>query len=148
MPRRPAAHHFISSPDEVEAEFYEALHAGDVDRMMACWADEDDIVCVHPGGGRLVGEAPIRAAFEGLFENGPVLARPSEVRRVESLTSAVHSVVELLEVQTPDGPRQATVMATNVYQKTAQGWRMVAHHASPGALQEVQTPHRAPTVLH
>jgi hypothetical protein len=26
-------------------------------------------------------------------------------------------------------------MATNVYLQTAQGWRLVAHHASPGSLQ-------------
>ncbi len=29
--------------------------------------------------------------------------------------------------------RSAWVMATNVYVKTALGWRLVAHHASPAA---------------
>ena len=38
-----------SSPDDMEAAFYEALRHGDIDKLMACWADEDDIVCVHPG---------------------------------------------------------------------------------------------------
>jgi hypothetical protein len=28
------------------------------------------------------------------------------------------------------------VLATNVYLKTAQGWRLAAHHASPAAAQE------------
>ena len=149
MPRRPAAHHFTSSPDEVEAEFYEALNHADLERMMSCWADEDDMVCVHPGGQRLVGEASIRAAFEALFSNGAVTVQASEMRRVESLTSAVHSVVELIQVQTPDGPRQATVLATNVYQKTPQGWRMVAHHASPGAvLESAPTPSSISKTLH
>ena len=41
--------------DETEAAFYDAMQLGDIDKLMACWADEDDIVCVHPGGARLVG---------------------------------------------------------------------------------------------
>ena len=28
---------------------------GDVDLLMSCWAEDDEIVCVHPGGSRLMG---------------------------------------------------------------------------------------------
>ena len=30
--------------------------------MMATWADDEDIVCVHPGGARLVGYDAVRTA--------------------------------------------------------------------------------------
>ena len=126
------------SPDEVETAFYEALHAGDLEKLMACWADEDEIVCVHPGGPRLVGAGAIRAAFEAMFAQGSIQARVERVHKVESLASAVHNVVEHVELLLPDGMRHAYVVATNVYHKTPQGWRMVAHHASPGTAQEVQ----------
>ena len=126
------------SADDVEAAFYEALQAGDIEQLMACWADEDDIVCVHPGGPRLVGAAAIRAAFEAMFSNGTVRARPAQVHRVVALSSAVHSVVEQVEVMLPDGLHQAVVMATNVYHKTPEGWRLVAHHASPGVAPDAQ----------
>jgi ketosteroid isomerase-like protein len=43
---------------------------------------------------------------------------------------------------------QAYVIATNVYHKTAQGWRMVAHHASPGMRDEAQELTLLPKVLH
>ena len=43
-----------ASPDEVEQQFYEALQSGDIDALMAVWADDDDIFCVHPGGPRVV----------------------------------------------------------------------------------------------
>jgi len=134
--------------DEVEAAFYDALQKGEIDKLMACWADEDDIVCVHPGGPRLLGSQAIRAAFEGLFSNGSVRAFPKHMRKVESLASAVHNVLERVEVMTTEGPRQAYVIATNVYHKTAQGWRLVAHHASPGTLDELLEPSDAPQVLH
>jgi len=124
------------TPDDTEAAFYEALHQADIDRLMACWADEDDIVCVQPGGPRLLGPAAVRAAFENLFAHGRVMAQPERVRRLEVGHCSVHSVVERVAVLGDDGERVAWVAATNVYVKTAQGWRMVAHHASPGSRTE------------
>ena len=40
----------------------------------------------------------------------------------------------------PGGPREAFVTATNLYHKTAQGWRLAAHHATPGTAREAQEP--------
>ena len=134
--------------DDIEAAFYEALRQADIEKLMACWADEDEIACVHPGGPRVVGATAIRATFEAMFANGSIQARPEQVRKVESVGSAVHHLVERVEVLTPQGPREAWVIATNVYLKTAQGWRLVAHHASPGTVSEVQEVSQAPSVLH
>ena len=134
--------------DEIEAAFYEALQKGDIEKLMACWADEDEVVCVHPGGPRVVGVLAIRAAFDAMFSNGSIRARPQQVRKVESLTSVVHNVLERIEVLTQGGPAHAYVLATNVYHRTAQGWRMVAHHASPGTQNEAQELNEAPQVLH
>jgi ketosteroid isomerase-like protein len=134
--------------DDIEAAFYEALQGGDIEKLMACWADEDDIVCVHPGGPRMVGAAAIRSAFEAMFANGTIRAHPEKVRKVESMGASLHSVLERIEVMTEDGPRHAYVIATNVYHKTAQGWRLVAHHASPGTPREMQEISDSPQVLH
>jgi len=135
--------------DEIEAAFYEALQKGDIDLLMACWADEDDIVCVHPGGPRVVGSVAIRATFEAMFANGNIRAQPERVRKIESVGSRVHHLIERVDVLTPSGPRHAWVIATNVYLKTAQGWRLVAHHASPGTESDVQeVVSDRPQVLH
>lgn len=136
------------SADEIEANFYQALQTGDLERLMACWADEDEIVCVHPGGGRLVGASQIRASFEAMFANGTITARPERVHRVDMLGSCVHSLVERLDILTPQGPAQVCVIATNVYCRTAQGWRLVLHHASPGGPAEAQELQAVPAVLH
>lgn len=138
----------ITSPDDIEAAFYEALQIGDIDKLMACWADEDDIVCVHPGGPRVVGVAAIRSAFDTIFSQGRIRAWPEHVRRVNALASAVHNLVERIEVMTPEGPREAFAIATNVYHKTAQGWRIVAHHASPGSSRDMQESGNVPVLLH
>ena len=137
-----------TTPDETEAQFYEALQQGDIDKLMAVWSDEDEIVCVHPGGPRLVGPAAIRATFERMFGHGTIDARPEKLRRIQTLGCAVHSVLERVQVMTQEGPQSAYVIATNVYLKSAQGWRLVAHHASPGTQNELREVVEPPSVLH
>lgn len=137
------------SPDEVEAAFYEGMQTGDLEKVMACWADEDDIACIHPGGPRLLGAAAIRAAFEVLFtQGGAVPVKPAHIHRVDSVASTVHHVLERVDVLSEQGPVQAYALATNVYHKTPQGWRMVVHHASPGASNQALEIEPTSKVLH
>jgi len=145
---RPQAAHLMASPDDVETQFYEALREADIQKLMAVWSDDDDIVCVHPGGPRTIGARAIRRSFEAIFERGGIPVQPEQVRRTRSLDAAVHNVVETVVIRSAEGTQHAYVVATNVYLKTALGWRMVAHHASPGSATEPQEPVDAPTTLH
>lgn len=138
----------LGSPDDIEQQFYEALQQGDIERLMAVWADDEDIVCVHPGGPRMIGARAIRASFDAMFSNGSIQAEPEQVRRMQTHSAAVHSVVERIRVMTDEGPQSAWVAATNVYVQTAMGWRMVAHHASPGSPREIQDIVETGSVLH
>jgi ketosteroid isomerase-like protein len=147
MPR-PKAAAPLASPDEIELQFYEALQRGDIERLMSVWSDDEEISCVHPGGPRVVGAGAIRAAFDAMFANGTINARPEKVRRLQTHSCAVHSVLEHIHVMTTEGPQSAWVVATNVYLKTAQGWRLVSHHASPGSPREVQELVEAASTLH
>ena len=149
MPRvKPLQAALMATPDETEAQFYEALQHADLDRVMSVWSDDEDIACIHPGGPRLVGAQAIRSAFESLFANGSVDARISQVRRIVAGGFAVHHVLEELRVATPEGPQRAYVLATNLFVKTPQGWRLLAHHASPGSPRQVQEFSDEPSMLH
>lgn len=139
------------SPDDTEHAFYEALQQADIEALMALWADDDDIVCVHPGGARTVGAAAIRASFEAIFANGGIPVQPQQVRRLHWSGGALHHLVERIAV--PAAPAQAPavawLVASNVYVKQAQGWRLAAHHASPGTAQQPPpSGPEAPTTLH
>jgi ketosteroid isomerase-like protein len=138
----------LASPDEIEQQFYEALQRGDIERLMSVWSDDEEISCVHPGGPRVVGAGAIRAAFESIFGNGAVNAQPEKVRRVQSHSCSVHSVLEHVRIMTAEGPQSAWVVATNVYVKGAQGWRGAPPAASPGSPREVQDIVEAASVLH
>jgi ketosteroid isomerase-like protein len=95
----------------------------------------------------VVGPAAIRASFEAIFANGAIPVVPEQVHRLEALSGAVHHLLEKIDVPTDEGPRTAWVAATNVYLQTARGWRLVAHHASPGGLLPPDEPPAA-SALH
>ncbi|MDL2355735.1 MAG: nuclear transport factor 2 family protein [Pseudomonadota bacterium] len=132
------------SAAEVEAAFYDALNRADVEALMLLWADDDEIFCVHPGGPRLHGHAAIQASWEAILERGGLQMRPSQLYETHNLMSAVHTVVEGI---TAGASEPAHLLATNVYMKTPQGWRMVMHHVSvaPGPMPSGQHP---PSSLH
>lgn len=137
-----------ATPDEIEQQFYESLQRADIEALMAVWSDDDEVVCVHPGGPRVVGPVAIRAAFEAIFANGAIAVRPDKVRRLQTLNCAVHSVLERIEIPTDEGPQTAWVVATNVYVKSGSGWAMAAHHASPGSPREVQDIAETGSTIH
>jgi ketosteroid isomerase-like protein len=97
--------------------------------MMAVWAEDEDIICVHPGGPRLCGQDQVRASWAQIFA-GETRARVqvAEQVAVTGMMIAVHSVHERFGVEGSPAP---AILATNVYLRTAAGWRMIVHHASP-----------------
>lgn len=84
------------SAEETETAFYDAMSRADIEAMMALWADDDEIVCVHPNGARLHGHAAIRAAFEMLFERGGVRIRARQLHTTQNMSTSIHNLVEEL----------------------------------------------------
>ncbi|MDX9842535.1 MAG: nuclear transport factor 2 family protein [Aquabacterium sp.] len=138
----------MTTADETEASFYDAMRHGDVDKVMACWADDEEIACVSPGGPRTVGTVAVRAAFAATLATGPVHITIEHVRSMESAVCAVHHVTEKVQVMSTEGLQTAFVIATNVYLRTPQGWRMVAHHASAGMPQDLPDISEPRSTLH
>ncbi|MEO8717555.1 MAG: nuclear transport factor 2 family protein [Burkholderiales bacterium] len=135
------------TPRDAEAAFYEALERTDLDLMMAVWSEDEEIVCVHPGGPRLAGQDQVRASWRQIFAGG-ASARLHVTQQVaiSNTMVAVHSVQENFSRPGEPRPMQA-VVATNVYLRTAAGWRMVAHHGSPAPGTAEPAP-ASPKILH
>lgn len=138
---------------DAENAFYEALERCDLEAMMAVWAEDDEIICVHPTGPRLTGQDQIRESWARIFSSGP-RARVHITNQVaiSGMMLAVHSVHEnfTLEGQRAADARPLPVVATNVYLRTAAGWRMIVHHASPAPAerQPAAAPEPPPKTLH
>jgi uncharacterized protein (TIGR02246 family) len=137
---------------DAENAFYEALERCDLEGMMAVWAEDEDIVCVHPAGGRLSGQDEVRESWAKIFAGGPrARLRIEQQVAISGMMLAVHSVFENFTI--PGEPRAEAqpvpVIATNVYLRTAAGWRMIVHHASPAPAQPQAAPQdTGPKILH
>jgi len=139
------------SPQDAESAFYEAFTKADLEAMMAVWADDDDVYCVHPNGARITGVESVRESWRQIFTGGQTLRfQLREQQYVQGMMLSVHSVYEHITVAGETRPR-GPVIATNVYLRTERGWRMVAHHASPApavATAEPEPRPTAPKTLH
>jgi hypothetical protein len=82
------------------------------------------------------GHAPILASWRSIFQAAD---RPRIQYRLITETAYAELAVRLVleEIGTRARPPEsgATVLATNVYQWTEQGWRMLGHHASQSQLE-------------
>ena len=126
-PRTPS---IFTSPQDAALAFYQAFEAKDIDAMMSTWADDEEVVCVHPGGSRLVGYDAVRASWEAIFAaEGRVAFRLEQVVMMETVGLAMQSAIE--NIRAGEGRAQASAVATNVFLRTPSGWRIVCHHASP-----------------
>jgi uncharacterized protein (TIGR02246 family) len=131
MPTRRAK--LFPTPEDAETAFYEAFERADLPAMMAVWAERDDVVCVHPRGPRLVGFDAVRESWARIFSGGAanLRVRVGDVLKLDGNSVSVHALVEVLSNSAqPNAPSQS-VTATNVYELTDRGWRMVIHQASP-----------------
>lgn len=126
----------FDSPEAVEEAYVRAFQAADLDAMMDLWADEEDIVCTHPIAGRQQqGRAAVLEGWIMVFARAlDVELRLAGVRRMRVGELAIHCGEEHL-LRLEDGSVRGINNFTNVYKRTAQGWKMILHHASPGPKQ-------------
>jgi ketosteroid isomerase-like protein len=120
----------VSDLDAVIAtnrSFYSAFEAGDIDLMSDVWEHSDRVSCVHPGWGRLAGWGAISASFFALFQNGSPLQFILTDERAEVVgdTAWVNVDENILSAEVG-----GTVAAINLFVRTDDGWRLVAHHGS------------------
>ena len=135
---------------DAENAFYEALEHGDLEGMMAVWAEDEEIICVHPTGPRLSGQDQVRESWAKIFAGGPrARVRIEQQVAISGMMLAVHSVFEIFSLPEKAEGQPVPIVATNVYLRTAAGWRMIVHHASPAPVQPQPAPaDTAPKILH
>ncbi|UFS61543.1 AmmeMemoRadiSam system protein A [Sulfurimonas sp. HSL-3221] len=125
----PAPAASYATAQDAEAGFYRALEYGDLDAMLGVWADDDAVVCIHPGGERIQGSAAVNRSWREMLSGQPIMRfELEEVQRTGDAQLSVHTLRERIFV----GSQLAGVaLTTNVYKQEEGGWRMLMHHASP-----------------
>ena len=108
--------------------FYDAHETRDLAAMGEVWATGHEVVCVHPGWPILRGAEPVLASWRAIFA-GP--GRNQFILTNISVDVGSDLAWVTLEENLVDRGSTSAVAATNVFRRTGDRWRMVAHHASP-----------------
>ena len=119
----------FAAPEDVELAFYEAVQKGDADLLILVWAEDEETLCVHPTGVRLLGLVPIRESWRSIFANAKIRVQAESIAHWQGSVLAIHHLTEVLFVgddPSPHGP----LHVTQVYARGAHGWRLVSRHAS------------------
>ena len=124
---------------EVNRAFYQAFEAGDLDAMQRLWVEDAEALCIHPGALPVRGSAAISRSWALIMANTPyiqffltdvevsVLGDPGRVASV-TCTENVLTADDTTEEGAFAG---AKAVATNVFVRAEDGWRLWIHHASP-----------------
>lgn len=126
----------LAAVEEVNAEFYGAFERGDLDAMTRIWLDDPHTLCVHPG------MTPLRGASQITRSWALVMANATYIQFfLTDVEATVHddvaSVTCTENVLTADADTVdsafigARAVATNVFVRTEDTWRLWIHHASP-----------------
>jgi ketosteroid isomerase-like protein len=132
----------FSTPEQAETAFYSAFERADLRAMMDVWDATNDVVCVHPQGARLTGQIAVMSSWRAILANSVRLRfQVTERAQFAEGAIAVHIVHENIFLPR-DVAVEAPIIATNVYRRGAEGWRMILHHASAAPVEAAkkQTP--------
>ena len=128
------------------AALYDAFETADLDLMEAVWIDgpgAEDVICVHPGWPPLRGRPQVLRSWAMIMANttnislvltdidATVDGDVAVVTCAENILTGMPETSELSTALAATALSGGRVAATNVFRRTASGWRLWVHHASP-----------------
>lgn len=131
----------FGTPREAEHAFYAAFESRSVEAMMKVWSAHTEVICIHPQGPRLVGRDAVKNGWQEILAHSPPIRFEVRARYVmDSDTLVAHIVEEHIRIA-DQGVWQGPILATNLYRRHVDGWKMVLHHASAGPAAAAVTMH-------
>lgn len=104
--------------------FYQAFANADLAAMDTLWARDIPVTCIHPGWHALNDREQIMEVWRRVFANDD--QTPLSCRAPEAFVMGDVAFVICYE-QLPD----AVMVATNIFRRDQQQWRMVHHQSGP-----------------
>ncbi len=114
---------------------YSAFETADVDAMEALWDDTDpaSVCCTHPGWPMLRGRSSVLRSWSVVMAGTAYIQFfLTDVHvSIEGDTAVVTCQENVLTEVSEDAGTSGAVVATNVFRRRPDGWRLQVHHGSP-----------------
>ena len=104
--------------------FYRAFADRDIEAMDRLWGKVEPIACIHPGWPALVGRADVLGSWTRILVN-PASPKIDCLKPQAFVFGETAMVIcyEMIEGQ--------ALVATNLFRREKDGWKLVHHQASP-----------------
>ncbi len=131
----------IAEVEAANTAFYEALERGDHEELSDRWLPGEDLTvsCVHPGWPVLTGRGEVLRSYALIMANTEYIQ--FFLTDVNIAMTGDTALVTCTENILSGGPAEEgnalgplvgqLVVATNVFRRTADGWKLWSHHGSP-----------------
>ncbi|MCC8479305.1 MULTISPECIES: nuclear transport factor 2 family protein [Streptomyces] len=131
----------IAEVEAANTAFYEALERGDHEELSDRWLPGEDLTvsCVHPGWPVLTGRGEVLRSYALIMANTEYIQ--FFLTDVNIAMTGDTALVTCTENILSGGPAEEgnalgplvgqLVVATNVFRRTPEGWKLWSHHGSP-----------------
>ncbi|MFE6702070.1 nuclear transport factor 2 family protein [Streptomyces sp. NPDC057718] len=131
----------IAEVEAANTAFYEALERGDYEALSGSWLPGEDLTvsCVHPGWPVLTGRGEVLRSYALIMANTEYIQ--FFLTDVNISMTGDTALVTCTENILSGGPAEEgnalgplvgqLVVATNVFRRTPDGWKLWSHHGSP-----------------
>jgi len=146
----------IAAVEQANTAFYEAMERGDLDGLSDLWLPGEDLTvsCVHPGWPVLTGRGEVLRSYALIMANTEYIQ--FFLTDVGVAMTGDTALVTCTENILSGGPAEEgsslgplvgqLVVATNVFRRTPDGWKLWSHHGSPVLAETGEEEDEEPTV--
>lgn len=122
----------IEEVTRANQEFYHAFESLDIGRMDRIWAQQEYVTCIHPGWTLRIGWPAVRDSWVLIFNN--TFSMKFDLTEIQvQIAGDVAWVIctENITSRQGEATQESRVLATNLYERVGEQWKIIHHHGSP-----------------
>ncbi|GJL50316.1 MAG: hypothetical protein NPIRA01_15430 [Nitrospirales bacterium] len=122
----------IEEVTQANEYFYQSFENLDIAAMDTIWAHQEYVTCIHPGWSIRVGWPAVRDSWVVIFNNTFSMKFQLTELQVQVAADVAWVIcTENITSRVGDIDQNSVVVATNLYERIGESWKIIHHHGSP-----------------
>ncbi|WP_454063251.1 nuclear transport factor 2 family protein [Candidatus Nitrospira salsa] len=122
----------IEEVTQANEYFYQSFENLDIAAMDTIWAHQEYVTCIHPGWSIRVGWPAVRDSWVVIFNNTFSMKFQLTELQVQVAADVAWVIcTENITSRVGDVDQNSVVVATNLYERIGESWKIIHHHGSP-----------------
>ena len=113
--------------------YYAAFQSGDFETMETLWARSVTVTCIHPGSHHLMGRNLVMESWKSILTNG-------DLPDMEAVNPVANIYGDMAVVICYEVFREVTLIATNIFVKEDNQWKIMHHQAGGSPKPQMEEP--------